>query len=86
MKVLVSPYFKRKYRKLAKKDRSLSRVLDKKISLFKRNKNYPSLRLHKLEGKTEEWSISIKGNLRIIFKYVKEGIYITDIGPHDQVY
>jgi len=86
MKILISPYFERKYKKLIKKDRSLSKILDKKFSLFRKNKKYPSLRLHKLEGKVEEWSISVKGNLRIIFKYVKEGIYITDIGPHDEVY
>ena len=32
------------------------------------------------------WSISIKGNLRIIFEYIENGIILLDIGTHDDVY
>lgn len=55
--------------------------------LFLKNPKHPSLRLHKLSRKNIElWSISIKGNLQIIFQYVKKGILITDISSHNQVY
>lgn len=86
MKILVSPYFEKKYKRLVKKNPSLSRILDKKFFLLRKNKQHPSLRLHKLEGKTESWSIAVKKNLRLIFQYVKEGVYLIDIGSHDEVY
>jgi len=87
MKVYVSPYAAKKYRKLVKTDPKLRNTLDKKLKLVSKNPNHPSLRLHKLSSrKLEEWSISVKGNLRMVFSYTKDGICITDIGSHDEVY
>jgi mRNA-degrading endonuclease YafQ of YafQ-DinJ toxin-antitoxin module len=87
MRIFVTAHFKRKYRKLAKKDHKLSKTVDKKIALFRDNLNHSSLRLHKLASREiDEWSISIKGNLRIVFQYVKGGVLMTDIGSHDEVY
>ncbi len=87
MKIFVTSYFEKKYKKLVKKDASLKETIDSKITIFKTNRLHPSLRLHKLTSKDiESWSISIKDNLRIIFQYVEEGILLTDIGSHDEVY
>jgi len=87
MKVLASPYFLKKYKKLTKNNNVLSEVIDDKIAVFKKNQNHSSLRLHKLSGKkVNQWSISIKKDLRIIFQYIKEGILLTNIGPHNEVY
>jgi len=36
--------------------------------------------------KIEEWSISITDSIRVIFQYIPEGIVLTDIGTHDEVY
>lgn len=87
MKIFVSPYFQKKYEKLVKKNPQLAVLIDQKFALFNKNPNHPSIRLHKLSGKTiNQWSISIKVNLRIIFQFIKDGILITDIGSHKQVY
>ena len=87
MQVFVSPHAKRKYRKLIKKNLQLGKKLDKALEMFIKNSSCKSLRLHKLSSKKMEvWSITVEGNLRIIFQYVDEGIYITNIGSHDEVY
>ena len=87
MKQLVSSGFLRKYKKLTKKNPHLAQILDEKFALFDRNPKHQSLRLHKLSGKkTEQRSITIKGNLRVIFQYINEGILVVDIGSHDEVY
>jgi len=86
MKVLVSPEFKRKYKKFARNNPKVSNLIDKRISLFIENPKNKTLKLHKLKGKQQQWSISINRSIRLLFQYIKEGIYITDIGSHDQVY
>ena len=87
MKIYTTAHFERKYKKLIKKNPRLSSQIDKKVSLVQKNLSHPSLRLHKLSGKKiETWSFSIETNLRIIFKKVKGGILMIDIGSHDEVY
>ena len=87
MKILTAPGFRKKYRKIIKKNTQLSSVLDKKFALFFQNPNHPSLKLHKITGKKiEQWSIAVKRNLRILFQYIPEGVLITNIGSHDEVY
>ena len=61
--------------------------IDRKIAIFKKNPNHPSLRLHKLSGLKERWSISVDMGLRIIFEHIKiDEVYFIDIGSHDEVY
>ena len=87
MRIFVSPSVSSKFKKITKKEPGIAKTIDRKLGLFSQNPNHPSLRLHKLTGKhIEEWSISVKGNLRITFLFVKEGIYITGIGTHEEVY
>ena len=87
MKVLASLYFLKKYKRLARTKRGLAVATDKKIDLFRKNQNHPSLRLHKLSGrKIDQWSISIAKDTRIIFQFVKEGVLLVDIGSHKEVY
>jgi addiction module RelE/StbE family toxin len=79
--------FKRKIKKVIDKNRGLSFIIDEKIAYLQKDPSHPGLRLHKLSGKKQEyWSISIKSNLRIIFRYTLEGILFTNIGSHDEVY
>ncbi|MGI6278876.1 MAG: hypothetical protein ACOYJ8_03690 [Patescibacteria group bacterium] len=47
--------------------------------------NYPALRLHKLSG-TNIWSVSVDMENRIIFSWEKDGLFLLDIGSHDEVY
>ncbi len=52
--------------------------------LFREDPFYPSLRLHKLHGKFEDyWSISLTRQYRIIFFVIEEGnILFVSIGTH----
>lgn len=87
MKILISKYAQKKYKKYRKTDSKLSQKLDTAIDKLKNNPSHPSLRLHKLSGnKSEQWSISATSDIRIIFQYVGEGVLIVDLGTHDEVY
>lgn len=86
MTIYSTSSFQKKYQKLAAKQRRLSQVVDDKIELFTVNPQHPSLRLHKLSGQLEQWSISVKQDLRLIFQYVDDGILLVDLGSHDEVY
>ncbi len=75
------------WKKLVKKDSALPKLIDRKVSLFIKDRNHSSLRLHKVNVKgVDLWSISIKGNLRILFYFKKNGVVVSDIGSHDEVY
>lgn len=52
--------------------------------LFQKNAFYPSLRLHKLEGRLSGlWSISLDRKYRIIFKAMNDGVILfVSIGLH----
>lgn len=87
MKIHLSKKFKKKLDKIYNKDRKIVSLIDKQLGIFKNNPCHPSLRLHKISGKkTENWSITVRGNLRIIFTFYQEGILLVDIGSHDEVY
>lgn len=87
MEVEINQSAFRKFKRLVKKDPHLPKVIDKKVALFVKDPNYPSLRLHKVDvGSDKLWSISIKENLRILFYFKKNAIIVSDIGDHDEVY
>ena len=87
MKIFATSHFERKYKKLVRKDPRLWQLIDRKLALFCQEPNHNSLRLHKLSGKKiQVWSISVGKKLRLIFRPVKKGILVIDIGTHDEVY
>lgn len=87
MKILLSPEVKRYLKRLKRKDRNLLIRVKKQFLLFATNPRHPSLRTHKLLGKTENvWSISIGLKLRILYLVREGGFYFLDIDPHDEVY
>lgn len=81
-----STLFLKKLEKLKRRDTKIEQKIDKKLKLLVINRNYPSLRLHKLEAKQDVWSISVDMDLRIIFGYKDSNIILVDIGGHDEVY
>ncbi len=87
MNIHTSPPYTRRFKKLVKNNKNISELIDKKLALFVKNKNHPSLRLHKLSGQFENaWSISINDSIRILFHYIDDGILLGEIGYHDEVY
>lgn len=78
-------HFDKLLAKKLKKNPQLKNKINKQIGLLKIDLKYPSLKLHKLEGKrAEEYSIWIEGNLRFVFLIVKSTILFTDIITHDE--
>lgn len=86
MKILLSNHAKKQLIKHCKKQPGLGKSIDAELKLFKQDRHHPSLRLHKLKGKNEHWSITTDNDFRIIFRFIKEGILIVDLGPHDELY
>lgn len=87
MEIYFSPEVKRYLKNLKNKDKKLLKRIEKQLLLFATNPHHPSLRTHKLSGKTENvWSISSGLKLRLLYLVKEEGFYFFDIGSHDEVY
>jgi len=81
MKVLYSPCFIRKYKKLPKKIKDLVEDNEK---IFLKNPFDKKLKTHKLTGKFKGlWSFSVDYKYRIIFEFVnKDAVYLHSVGTH----
>jgi addiction module RelE/StbE family toxin len=65
----------------------LFRKIQKQLKIFKENSKHPSLRTHKLRGNlSDTWSISIEGNIRLIYTIKNKTAIFFKIGNHDEVY
>jgi mRNA-degrading endonuclease YafQ of YafQ-DinJ toxin-antitoxin module len=81
-------YFKKLTKFLKKHPDAIERYI-KTIELLEINPFHPSLRLHKLQGKLNEYhSVSINLSYRIVIDLVitEAQIIPIDIGAHDEVY
>jgi mRNA-degrading endonuclease YafQ of YafQ-DinJ toxin-antitoxin module len=80
------------FRKLKKFIKKHPEVLDryiKTIEILEIDPYHPSLRLHKLKGKMQEYhSISINMQHRVVIDFIirDNEIIPIDIGTHDEVY
>lgn len=87
MQILLSPLVDEKLRRVKRQDNKLFKKVKKQLNIFSTNPKHPSLRLHKLTGKSENaWSISVSMNIRMIYKVIDGNAYFTDIDTHDEVY
>jgi len=87
MRFSFTPQTARDLKRIKKKQPQLFRKIQKQLSIFGQNYRHPSLRTHKLKGKlTDYWSISIEGNLRMIYYLRKDEAVFFLIGTHDEVY
>jgi mRNA interferase RelE/StbE len=82
-----SAQFVKSFHRIVKRDNKFRQKTKSALSIFQNNPEYPSLHLHKLTGdRKEQWSISISRSIRLLFQYTDDGILLTDIGTHDEVY
>ena len=75
--------------KFFKKHKDIYPQYKKTIELLSQNPYHPSLRLHKLQGKLNNfYSISINMKYRVVIDFIiKDDIIILiDIGSHNEVY
>ena len=77
--------FQKKAKKLCKKDSQLKLALTRQFSIFQKNYQHPSLKLHKLKGKrSEQYAIWIKGDLRALGIKDSEMYIFFDLVTHYQ--
>lgn len=78
---------KRDLQGLKAKNPKLFKKIQKQLKLFTTDSKYPSLRTHKLEGNLEKsWSISIEGNIRMLYYIEGQEAVFFLVGTHDEVY
>ncbi|MEA2047215.1 MAG: type II toxin-antitoxin system mRNA interferase toxin, RelE/StbE family [Campylobacterota bacterium] len=81
--------YEKKAIKFFKKHKDIYLQYEKTIELLQHNPQHPSLRLHKLQGKMNQFSsVSINMKYRVIIDFiiVDEVIILIDIGSHDDIY
>ncbi len=85
--IVVDNSFRRRYKKFLK---TRPETKDKLLSVFKKlqeDVNESSLYTHKLTGELRKfYACRITYDLRLVFNYDDENIYLVDIGSHDEVY
>lgn len=76
-----------KLKRIKKRDPKLFIKIQKQLNFFLQDYKHPSLRNHKLKsGSSECWSISIGGNLRMLYYMRNTKAIFFDMGTHDEVY
>ncbi|WP_456488141.1 type II toxin-antitoxin system RelE/ParE family toxin [Caminibacter pacificus] len=88
-KLVETKTYMKKLKKFLKKNPQILPKYEKTIVLLENNPYHPSLRLHKLSGKLQNfYSVSIDMNYRIIvdFIIIEDKIFLIDIGTHDDIY
>jgi len=74
-------------KKIKQKQPQLFKKIQKQLKLFKVSVKQPSLRTHKLKGNlVNTWSISVEGNIRLIYTVKNNEAIFFKIGSHDEVY
>ncbi len=91
--LVLSPKFKRAYRKLVRRDRRLRARIDQTLVQMQDDLFAPNLSAHKLSGVLRGmWACSCGYDCRIVFALEidedsgEEVIVLLDIGAHDEVY
>ena len=84
-KIVISPHFSKELKRFINNNPEIKSKVIKSLTELISDPDHPSLRNHKLNS-TQEWSISVDLNTRIIFKISESNIYLESIGNHDNVY
>lgn len=91
--LVLTPKFKRAYRKFARRDQALQNRIDDVLHRMEQDVFDFSLGTHKLSGQLSGlWACSCGYDCRIVFAFEtdtvsnQEVIVLLDIGTHDEVY
>jgi len=72
--------FKKQHKRLPK---DIQEKASRQLSLLLQNPRHPSLRLHKMEGFSNMWEISITMSYRVMFTIEGDKYVLFKIGKHD---
>jgi addiction module RelE/StbE family toxin len=92
-KLIWSKTFIRAFKRTIKKYPNLLKDIELTLRLLIEDPFAPELETHKLKGKLSgSWACSVGYDLRIVFDFTKnksekeEGIFLIEVGTHDEVY
>lgn len=92
-KLVLTPKFKRAYRKYVARNRSLQQRIEELLRFMQEDVFAPGLGTHKLSGALAGWwACSCGYDCRIVFSIEidaesrQEVVVLLDIGTHDEVY
>lgn len=84
MRLVLTPPFRRRARKLTPQQRA---ALGRALRRFQADPFDPALRTHKLSGHLEgTWAFSVAYDLRVVCRMDGEQAYLLAVGSHDEVY
>jgi mRNA-degrading endonuclease YafQ of YafQ-DinJ toxin-antitoxin module len=87
MNLVFTTRFDRDLKRLVKVNPPIKFRVEKTLKLLSQDINHPSLRVHKLSGKQNVWSVSVTMSIRIILKMrSSQEIRLFRIGTHEDVY
>ncbi len=79
--------FHRSYFKLIKKHPEIDLLFKNAIQALAAELRPLHLKIHKLSGDLNgSWAFSLDSDVRVVFRYQKEGILLVGIGKHDDIY
>ena len=84
-RIIFHKHFEKSYSKLSKKTKE---AFKDRRNLFLEDPQNPFLGIHMLHGEYKGYkSFNITGDIRVIYKEIKEEVYIfADIGSHGKLY
>ena len=83
--IVFSKNFGRSLRKIVRNNPNLKAKIRKQVEMLSLDPGHSSLRIHKLSG-TNNWSVSVTDDMRIIFTIDGKTLLCNRIGSHDEVY
>ncbi len=84
MRVTASSRFLRKAKRLREPRASLLRAA---LRRFAADPQDPLLHTHKLKGDLSDyWSFSVDDDLRVLFRWDGDDVFLVNLGSHDEVY
>lgn len=87
MQILYHKNFLKNFKKRIAPNKKLSAKFKSQLERFILDSSASILRNHRLIGKKSDfWSFSVTGDIRVVYKIVNSQILLYDIGSHNQVY
>ncbi len=84
LRVVASSHFLRRARKLKPPREQLLRAA---LRRFEANPQDALLRTHKLKGDLADyWAFSVDDDLRVLFRWDGDDIFLVAVGTHDEIY
>jgi len=84
MRVRASSRFLRRSKKIREPQASMLRAALRRFAADPRD---PLLRTHKLKGELDGyWAFSVDDDLRVLFRWDADVVFLVNVGTHDEAY